>query len=114
MRPYKPAMSAAKAYRIMLQMPGHFDAALLRRFIRVTGIHTAGSLVRLDDGSVGRVLKQTDDLDRPVVDLMEDAGGEPIDVTRRPVVDLTAPGSCDATRVVGSASTEDVRLHLYS
>jgi HD-GYP domain-containing protein (c-di-GMP phosphodiesterase class II) len=110
-RPYKPAMSPAKAYRIMLGMPGHFDAPLLRRFMRIIGIHVIGARVRLDDGRVGRVVRQTDDLDRPVVELLEEGGDDSIgmtveadDAAPRPVVDLTAPGPSDPTRVVGAVT----------
>jgi HD-GYP domain-containing protein (c-di-GMP phosphodiesterase class II) len=102
-RPYKPAMSPAKAYRIMLGMPGHFDPGLLRRFMQVTGLYTAGTRVRLDDGRVGRVLRQTADLDRPVVEILEEPDGSPLDRVPLPVVDLTAPGSSEATVVVGAA-----------
>ena len=32
-RPYKPGMSAVRAYRIMLSMKSHFDPALLLLFV---------------------------------------------------------------------------------
>jgi HD-GYP domain-containing protein (c-di-GMP phosphodiesterase class II) len=70
-RPYKPPMSPAKAYRIMLSMGGHFDEKMLRHFVRATGIYPVGTRVRLDTGEVARVLRQTGDLDRPVVEVIE-------------------------------------------
>jgi putative nucleotidyltransferase with HDIG domain len=89
-RPYKPAMSPSRAFRVMLDMAGHFDADLLRHFVRTVGIHPAGTRVRLDDGSLARVLSQTGDLHRPVVEVVE-RGGEPVAVGDRRPLDLSVP-----------------------
>jgi HD-GYP domain-containing protein (c-di-GMP phosphodiesterase class II) len=105
-RPYKPAMSPAKAYRIMLAMAGHFDEPLLRHFIRVTGIYPVGTRVRLDTGEIARVVRQTGDLDRPGVEVLERWGTavEP----GQEVLDLTAPEGDGPSAVIGvvSESTE--------
>jgi hypothetical protein len=89
-RPYKPSMTPARAFRTMLGMKGHFDEELLAHFIRSVGVYPAGTRVRLDDGSVGRVVQQTDDLRRPVVDLLE-VDGAPVVGDDRRRVDLSAP-----------------------
>jgi HD-GYP domain-containing protein (c-di-GMP phosphodiesterase class II) len=77
-RPYKPRMSPARAFRIMMSMEGHFDPALLRRFIEVIGVYPVGSRVRLSNGDVARVEAQTDSLLKPVVRTETSASGEPL------------------------------------
>lgn len=101
-RPYKPPMTPARAFRTMLGMKGHFDEELLAHFIRTVGVHPPGSRVRLDDGSVARVVHQTRDLRRPVVDLLEAEDGPLVGDERRRV-DLSACGGDDGpTRVVAA------------
>ena len=95
-RPYKDRMPPARAYRIMFGMNGHFDPALLRRFVEVNGLYPVGAQVRLASGAVARVHAQTDDFERPVVDI-ESA---PI---RRPGdrIDLSTDTEQDGGHVVG-------------
>jgi HD-GYP domain-containing protein (c-di-GMP phosphodiesterase class II) len=109
-RPYKPAMSPVKAYKTMLSMRGHFDEMLLGHFMRTIGVHPPGSRVRLDDGSVGRVVQQTDDLRHPVVDIIEDEGG--LCVTERRRVDLTMPGIGDPTTITATLAAVDASMTL--
>ncbi len=90
-RPYKPAMTPVKALRTMTQMKDTFDADLLGHFIRTIGIHPGGTWVRLDDGRSARVVRQSDDLHRPVVELATFADGSPIPPGERRPYDLTAP-----------------------
>ena len=75
-RPYKDRMSPVRAYRIMMSMGDHFDRGLLRRFIHVTGTYPIGSRVRLSTGEIAQVHKQTETLERPVVDIERDAEGQ--------------------------------------
>lgn len=90
-RPYKPAMSPERAFRTMLDMPGHFDIEILRWFVRCVGIYPTGTRVRLDDGSLANVVRQTGDLRRPVVEVVETRDG-PIEAEKRTSLDLaTAP-----------------------
>jgi HD-GYP domain-containing protein (c-di-GMP phosphodiesterase class II) len=103
-RPYKPPMSPAKAYRIMLSMGGHFDEKMLRHFVRATGIYPVGTRVRLDTGEVARVLRQTADLDRPAIEVIE-RDGVPVEAPEE--YDLTAPerdGPTSVTSVVAEGS----------
>ncbi len=90
-RPYKAPMTPVKAYRTMTQMTGTFDADLLGHFIRTIGIHPGGTWVRLDDGRSARVVRQTDDLHRPVVEPATLPDGTPIPPGERRPYDLTAP-----------------------
>ena len=89
-RPYKRAMTPAKAYRVMFDMPGHFDPDLLRHFIRTVGIYPAGTRVRLDTGDIARVIRQTGDFHRPLIEIVEHDGGPVAEDDVTPY-DLTAP-----------------------
>ena len=75
-RPYKPRMSPTRAYRIMMDMQGHFEPSLLRRFIEINGFYPIGSRVRLTNGETALVTQQTDRMDRPIVVTELDASGE--------------------------------------
>jgi HD-GYP domain-containing protein (c-di-GMP phosphodiesterase class II) len=88
-RPYKARMSPVRSYRIMMGMKGHFDEALLRRFIGVNGIYPVGMRVRLGSGEIARVRRQTGDVERPVVEIEVSANGTRLRSGRRPERDLT-------------------------
>lgn len=87
-RPYKPPMSAVRAYRIMLAMTGHFDPQMLTRFIRHNGVHPTGNYVRLNTGETAFVLEQTAELELPRVVLSAAADGTELSPGDRVVVDL--------------------------
>ncbi len=106
-RPYKASMTPARAFRTMLGMKGHFDEELLAHFIRSVGVFPAGTRVRLDDGSVGRVVGQTEDLRRPVVDIVEADGG-PVTGDERHRIDLSVASSDGPSVVVRRAPAAPV------
>ena len=62
---------------------------MLRHFMKTTGIYPVGSLVKLDSGDIGRVMKQTADIRRPILSLVE-RGGAPVSGDPTPY-DLTRP-----------------------
>jgi HD-GYP domain-containing protein (c-di-GMP phosphodiesterase class II) len=68
-RPYHRGIAPTEALRKMLEWcNGHFDEALLRKFIRCIGIYPTGTLVRLDNGWLAVVTEQNGaDLLRPAV-----------------------------------------------
>jgi len=101
-RPYKASMTPARAFRTMLGMKGHFDEELLAHFVRSVGVYPAGTRVRLDDGSLGRVVGQTEDLRRPVVDVVEVDGGPVAGDDRRRIDLSVAP--VDGPSVVVAAA----------
>jgi putative nucleotidyltransferase with HDIG domain len=88
-RPYKDRMSPIRAYRIMMSMQDHFDTALLRKFIDVTGIYTVGGRVRLSNGEIARVHCQSDLLELPVVDVEAAPDDEPYEKDAQRRVDLS-------------------------
>ncbi len=100
-RPYKAAMSPVKAYRTMTKMRGTFDGDLLGHFIKTIGIHPGGTWVKLDDGRSARVVRQTHDLHRPVVEPATMPDGNPIPPGDRRRYDLTTPEPGGPTVVVG-------------
>ncbi len=89
-RPYKHPIPPGRAYRIMMAMEDHFDRALLKRFIQVTGLYPLGTRVLLSSGAQAVVIRQTGDLLRPVVRIVDppEPGEDPSPEKR--VVDLGA------------------------
>lgn len=70
---------------------GGLDPTLLKLFVHAVGIYPPGTVVRLDGGEVGVVLRPNRDperLDRPHVRLLLDPSGQPL--ASAPVVDLAA------------------------
>lgn len=87
-RPYKPSMPPARAYRIMMDMHGHFDPSLLRRFIEVNGVYPVGSRVELSTGEIARVTKLTDSPLEPIVQTERACSGEGLFAEDVEVLDL--------------------------
>ncbi len=98
-RPYKPAMSAQRAYRIMMSMKDTFDPALLRLFVQTNGLYPNGSRLELSTGESGVVVRQTDVLEAPVVQVERDQGGEAVPESDRWEIDLRAPDTMDVVTV---------------
>ncbi len=103
-RPYKPPMSPPRAFRMMLDMRGQFDSTVLSHFIRTVGIYPAGTEVHLDDGSTARVIRQTGDFHRPMVEIATDAGGVPIEADARRPYDLRHPELNGPSMAVGAVT----------
>ena len=93
-RPYKPAMSPTRAYRIMISMKKHFASHLLRQFITTNGLYPVGTHVRMGSGAVALVERQTHDLERPVVTIVTTPENDTLRPEDRVLVDLSslAPG----------------------
>jgi len=103
-RPYKPPMSPARSFRVMLDMKGQFDPVMLSHFIRTVGIYPAGSEVHLDDGSIARVIRQTGDFHRPLVEVLSEFGGVPIEPGARRPYDLSHPELNGPSMAVGAVA----------
>ncbi|MGE3879327.1 MAG: HD-GYP domain-containing protein [Planctomycetota bacterium] len=87
-RPYKRPMSPIRAYRIMISMGDHLDRALLRRFIESNGAYPIGQTVRLASGELARVRHQTDEILQPIVRVISDRNGDPLDAIDTVELDL--------------------------
>lgn len=98
-RPYKPSMTPTRAFRIMVDMGDAFDRPLLKRFILANGTYPAGSQVQLSTGEQARVLHQSQDLTRPVVEIQTDSRGEPVEIVQRRLIDLSSQANCTGCMV---------------
>ncbi len=77
-RAYRDQVIGYKAIKAILSDNGrHFDPAVLKVFLSCMGIHPVGSLVLLNDSSVGRVTANNGQAPmRPRLELMVDASGQ--------------------------------------
>lgn len=89
-RPYKPALTARRAFEIMLDDRGAFDPTALGGLIRCMGLYPPGTRVALTDGRRAEVLASGAALDRPRILVTHGADGRTLDASERPVVDLAS------------------------
>jgi HD-GYP domain-containing protein (c-di-GMP phosphodiesterase class II) len=99
-RPYKKPMGPIRAYRIMMDMKGHFHPQFLRRFIEVNGVYPNGQLIRLDDGRKARVTRQSPVMLEPIVTTLTDPEGNPLTEEDRETIDLSYPGDAPEVKVL--------------
>ena len=80
-RAYHEEMAPEKTYQEMLKMSGDsFHPDLLDNFFSVIGVYPAGTLVELNDGTTGLVIKGGAlDIRRPQVEVLYDSFGQKID-----------------------------------
>ena len=96
------AMVSKKSYRnsiigyqaiknLLADNSRRFDPTVIMIFTKIMGIYPIGSIVRLNDGSVARVIRvHTDAPMRPVVQMLMDNGGNAISARQAAIVDLLA------------------------
>ena len=89
-RPYKPSLTPAQAYEIMLADPGAYDPDYLAAFVRTVGLYPPGSRVRLSSGEVAQVMRAGPRVDRPIVRVLLDADGNARAEGDRPDLDLAS------------------------
>jgi len=94
------AMVSKKSYRnslggyqavknLLADNARRFDPAVIMAFTKVMGIYPIGSIVRLNDGSIARVINvNTDAPMRPVVQLLMDKESNVLDTETTPSLDL--------------------------
>jgi len=87
-RPYKEAFTPRKAFKIMLGMKGRLNPDLLAYFIKTTGLHPMGSIVKLSSGAIGQVVRRGKDVHSATVRLLCDEEGHRIPPDERPEVEL--------------------------
>ncbi|MCL2176051.1 MAG: HD-GYP domain-containing protein [Treponema sp.] len=89
---YRASLGGYQAVKnLMADNARRFDPAVIMAFTKVMGIYPIGSIVRLNDNSVARVLNvHTDAPMRPVVQLLMDKRGLVINTKNIPPIDLLA------------------------
>ncbi|HEY7282659.1 MAG TPA: HD domain-containing phosphohydrolase, partial [Actinomycetota bacterium] len=94
-RSYRQAEERRQALSILQAGAGRgFDPVVVRTFVRMLGIFPVGSLVELDTGEVGMVIRNHDRLlARPMVRIVLDATGTPAEPVEVDLSDRTSQGS---------------------
>ncbi len=79
-RPYRRPLLPHEGMKLVLNAAGTmFDPALARTFVRVMGLYPVGSVVELDSGELGVVVRPDDqDAARPVLSIVTDADRNPV------------------------------------
>lgn len=76
-RPYKEGWDPGESISRMMTWKGHFDAAILGKFVHSVGIYPAGALVRLRSGVLAAVVRQNrQNLTKPLVFAIYDIASE--------------------------------------
>lgn len=88
-RPYKPSLSARRAYEIMAADHGAFLPGALAAFVAAIGFYPPGSRVRLRSGEEAMVRRVSRDAARPLVELSRDASGRALPAADRMAIDLS-------------------------
>ena len=89
-RPYRNSMIGYQAMRqILNDNSRRFDSEVIKIFIKSMGIYPIGSIVILNNGSIGRIKKIHRDAPlRPVIKLGIDSNGQKIKGKEKPLIDL--------------------------
>ena len=100
-RPYRNSMIGYKAMRQLLNDNSRrFDSKVLKTFIKIMGIYPIGSIVLLNDASIGRVISTHSDAPlRPEIRLLMDARGNKF-TEREAYVDLIKDKSLFIARAI--------------
>ncbi|MFJ3055935.1 HD-GYP domain-containing protein [Herbaspirillum sp. NPDC087042] len=111
-RPYKRAWDPAEAISTMAGWTGHFDRAMFLAFVKTLGIYPVGSIVKLESGRSGFVVRQNaQDLTRPVLKVFR--YNDDMQVSDTEILDLLATPEADT--IVARGGEEWARLsHLDS
>jgi len=99
-RPYKEAWDPAESLTAMASWSGFFDKSILSAFVKTLGIYPIGSLLKMESGRLGLVLRQSAGaLTKPVVKAFRyDSNGDIVDSE---VIDLSAPDPTDSIQQRG-------------
>ncbi|ONN66243.1 HD-GYP domain-containing protein [Herbaspirillum sp. VT-16-41] len=111
-RPYKRAWDPAEAISTMATWTGHFDRAMFLAFVKTLGIYPVGSIVKLESGRSGFVIRQNaQDLTRPVLKVFR--YNDSMEMSDTEILDLMATPEADT--IVARGGEEWARLsHLDS
>lgn len=101
-RPYRNSMIGYTAMRQLLNDNSRrFDSEILKVFIKAMGIYPVGSIIILNDGSIGRVERIHGDAPlRPLIQLIVDSQGKRLGETGGKKIDLLTRKDYFITRAV--------------
>ncbi|TFG65094.1 MAG: HD-GYP domain-containing protein [Spirochaetales bacterium] len=107
-RPYRNSMIGYKAMRELLNDNSRrFDSEILKVFIKIMGIYPIGSIVLLNDASIGRVVAVRGDAPlRPAVKLMVNKNGGKLK-DNAPVIDLLNEKDLYIARAINPREVHD-------
>ncbi len=108
-RPYRGSMIGYKAVRQVLNDNGRrFDSDILKVFIKSMGVYPPGSVVILQDGSVGKVIRNHREVPlRPVVQLLVNSSGEKLSSVKQRTIDLLEAPEAFIARAVHPKEIEN-------
>jgi HD-GYP domain-containing protein (c-di-GMP phosphodiesterase class II) len=100
-RPYKPSLTPAQSYHIMMKDSGAFDRTMLFSLVKVLGLYPPGSRVKLSTGEEGVVCSTGLRLDRPLVRITQSNEGVAFARNDQPLLDLgfCSPGEVHVTEL---------------
>lgn len=109
-RPYRVAMQPYDAMKILVAgIDKHFDPVVLNTFIRKFSIYPAGSLVKLNDGSIALVLRNNPKaVIRPVIKILTNSRGRhlkervEIDLLQDRTLFITGPAERSALNITSN------------
>ncbi len=99
---HREELDPTHAFRVLLSARGELSSSLLRRFVETVGFQPIGSVVRLTSGEVARVIRQSEDIELPIVVVVASAQGRPVPAAERRALDLSHPAP-GAPRLAGRA-----------
>ncbi len=109
---YSAQMPPDQAVRILLkQRGGAFDPTFVKAFVNMIGIFPIGTLLKLDTGEIGLVMRQTRDLMRPRVLLLSRFDGSEKETGTEVSLIETAGGRYGRT-VIGSIDPYKARIDV--
>jgi len=107
---YRPSLGGYQAIKNLLSDNGRrFDPTVIMAFTKIMGIYPIGSIVRLNDASVARVVNiNTDAPMRPVVQILVDASGNVRkSAADNPAIDLLADKTLFIKQAIDPAEFEN-------
>ncbi|OSM04042.1 putative metal dependent phosphohydrolase [Magnetofaba australis IT-1] len=103
-RAYHNAVEPRKVLNVLMEachQDNHLDRELVEKFVRCIGIYPTGTLVRLENGYLGVVLRNDPkDLLHPAIRIVKDGQGRKLSTPKR--LDLCESSDMKGWRIVGS------------
>jgi len=101
-RIYKKAIDSNNAMAMILTETGkHYNPKLVGVFQRAVGIYPVGSLVKLNNGYIARVLEQNEGIVRPIIQLLYDNEGR--ELFDQVVIDLMQNDALFIVKGIGNS-----------